>query len=855
MAEVSALGAAPDQRTRDGKSLYPAGMTRSVAAFIIFACASFAGAQGNLPTLKQIMADPSWFARSPDAVGWLADGSGVLYDQRREGVLGRDTQDRFVLMLEGVSPAGWPRMLEEAERPRAIPAGGDRSPDGQRMVTTHSGDLFLWDPSQPGGWRQLTRTTAWESSPMFLADGGRIAFRRGGAWVIRDLATGFEAEAADVRFEEDPAEKKPETKDDLAQREHDLFGVIREEEERRRANEVIGRSRAEQDATRVPGPFYLDPERRERGQYLGPDGRWLLVATAPRSSPGVKTDQMPRYVTDSGYVTTSRLRPKVGVERREPTGFVLLDLRREKSYELPLDDLPGIRDDPLAQIKAAAAARKKEQPDETPEAQDKKADDAEASEAADTPERKGSEPGAVRGTSLRGVRWSDSGRHAVVMLRSNDNKDRWILAVDTTRTEPAWRVVHYHRDPAWQAGFNAFGFVPGTETVWFESEHAGWGHLYLSDPDTDAEPRALTSGAWEIRDTVALQDGSGFVVRTNRKDLGIYEIERIALDGLITPITDMDGSAESFELSPAQDRLLFQWSATMDPPELFAVDLRGGDPVRLTRTDTDLYRSFAFTKPEFVKVPSSHADGAVHTRVYLPDPERFPGPRPIVIFAHGAGYLRFAFQGWSENYFREHMFHSLLTDRGFVVLGPDFRHSEGYGRDWRTAVYRDMGEPELQDFDDCIAYAAEHFNADPERVGIYGGSYGGFLTLMALFQRPEVYDAGAALRSVTDWRHYNHGWTSNILDTPDVDPEPFDRCSPISHAENLRGALLMLHGLEDDNVVAQDVIRLSQRLIELEKHDWELALYPVEPHGFQEPSSWLDEYRRILELFEEHLLD
>jgi len=126
---------------------------------------------------------------------------------------------------------------------------------------------------------------------------------------------------------------------------------------------------------------------------------------------------------------------------------------------------------------------------------------------------------------------------------------------------------------------------------------------------------------------------------------------------------------------------------------------------------------------------------------------------------------------------------------------------------------------------------------------------------MGMFLRPDVYQAGAALRSVTDWRQYSHGWTSNPLDTPQVDPEPFDRCSPINHAEGLKGSLLMLHGLVDDNVVAQDVIRLSQRLIELEKEDWELALYPVEPHAFREPSGWLDEYRRILRLFERHLLE
>jgi dipeptidyl aminopeptidase/acylaminoacyl peptidase len=127
------------------------------------------------------------------------------------------------------------------------------------------------------------------------------------------------------------------------------------------------------------------------------------------------------------------------------------------------------------------------------------------------------------------------------------------------------------------------------------------------------------------------------------------------------------------------------------------------------------------------------------------------------------------------------------------------------------------------------------------------------MTLMAMFLEPDTYVAGAALRSVTDWRHYNHGYTSNILNTPDIDPESFDLSSPINHAAGLQGHLLMLHGLLDDNVVAQDIIRLSQRLIELEKENWELALHPIEPHGYQEPSSWLDQLRRIHKLFDEQL--
>jgi dipeptidyl aminopeptidase/acylaminoacyl peptidase len=120
-----------------------------------------------------------------------------------------------------------------------------------------------------------------------------------------------------------------------------------------------------------------------------------------------------------------------------------------------------------------------------------------------------------------------------------------------------------------------------------------------------------------------------------------------------------------------------------------------------------------------------------------------------------------------------------------------------------------------------------------------------------MFNEADTFASGAALRSVTDWAHYNHGYTSNILNEPHLDPIAYRRSSPIYFAEGLEGDLLIAHGVVDTNVHFQDVVRLSQRLIELGKEDWEMALYPVEGHGFTQPSSWTDEYRRILELFEE----
>jgi dipeptidyl aminopeptidase/acylaminoacyl peptidase len=124
---------------------------------------------------------------------------------------------------------------------------------------------------------------------------------------------------------------------------------------------------------------------------------------------------------------------------------------------------------------------------------------------------------------------------------------------------------------------------------------------------------------------------------------------------------------------------------------------------------------------------------------------------------------------------------------------------------------------------------------------------------MALFTEPEWFGAGAALRPVTDWAHYNHEYTADILGLPQADSASFRRSSPIWFADGLQDPLLIAHGMQDTNVQFQDVVRLAQRLIELGKGGWELAVYPSEDHGFQRPDSWADEYRRILELFERHL--
>jgi dipeptidyl aminopeptidase/acylaminoacyl peptidase len=314
-------------------------------------------------------------------------------------------------------------------------------------------------------------------------------------------------------------------------------------------------------------------------------------------------------------------------------------------------------------------------------------------------------------------------------------------------------------------------------------------------------------------------------------------------------ITTLPGNHQ-VTLSPDEKWLAVRYSYSNKPWELYlSPNKLGAGMEQLTTSATSDFQKYSWREPELVWFKAT--DGAeVPARLYRPAASSRNGA--AVLFVHGAGYLQNVHRWWS-NYYREYMFHNFLADNGFTVLDIDYRASEGYGRDWRTAVYRHMGGKDLSDQVDGARYLVQEHGIDSTRIGIYGGSYGGFITLMAMFTKPGVFKSGAALRSVTDWAHYNHGYTANILNTPVEDSIAYRRSSPIYHAEGLQGHLLILHGMVDVNVQFQDVVRLAQRLIELGKENWEFAVFPMEDHGFVEPSSWTDEYRRIWELFWETL--
>jgi dipeptidyl aminopeptidase/acylaminoacyl peptidase len=796
----------------------------------------------------------------PSGLRWSGDSERLYFEWRKPG---EDEPATYVVSRAG----GAPRKLGDDERKLAPPPMGRWDRAHRRVVFADEGDIILVD-SIAGTRRNLTRTTGAESNPRWARHDTHVTFTRDGNLFIVPVQTVGESLVAQLT---DVAVKRPEprltdSQKFLKEEELKLIEYVREQAERKKKQE----DRRERDA--LP-KVELKEGQSATDLALSPDEDHIFLIVSERAQ-GAKVADVPSYVTESSYAELITARPFVG-DAQEKRLLAVLSLstrktvwadagfagdgRRETTPESGSTSLQA-RPEPaggtsLPPSREASADRRslggggQARPDPSGPATDQAAQDQKADQKP-----------------ARDVRWampvfSSDGKHAVGAVRASDNKDRWLVLVDSDTGK--CRVLDRLHDDAWireVGGGGGFGaatapFLGDDRTVWFLSERDGWMHLYTLDVSAArAEATQRTSGKWEVTAAQLSADRKKFYLTTTEAHPGERHLYSLPLEGgALTRITTTTGSHET-EVAPDDSTLGVIYSYSNKPPEVYLTPNRpGAAAAQVTTTPTEEWRSFAWADPQLVTFKARDGAG-VYARLYTPEmmgARRNPA-RPGVVFVHGAGYAQNAHKYWAS-YYREYMFHNLLASRGYVVLDVDYRASSGYGRDWRTAIYRHMGGKDLEDIVDGAKYLAAEQKVDPRRIGVYGGSYGGFITLMAMFTTPDVFAAGAALRPVTDWAHYNHGYTSNILNEPQKDAAAYRRSSPIYFAQNLKGALLICHGMVDTNVHFQDSVRLAQRLIELRKDHWELAVYPVENHGFTEETSWADEYKRILKLFEDNL--
>lgn len=762
-------------------------------------------------TVKQIMQDPKWIGTSPSSIFWNYDSQSIYFKWNPEKNIS-DSSYTYQLSNNKIEKQSYINALLAEDISR-----GKYNGLKTKIAFIHNGDVYVLNIAAKNVLR-VTQTSEQEDNPVFLKDDNRIVYQSANNLYEWNAATGNTKQL--THFEKGA----PEENKNLTPQQQWL------NDEALQTSSVIKKRKDKADAQKK----FLDSNKEEKDLriiYIGsnvlqnitisPDERFVTY-TLFKKNDEAKETIVPDYVTDDGYTKDIPAREKVG----RPNGnysFCMFDKLKDTVISVSADSLPGIKNIP-EYFKFY-------------------------------PQRKTDSP-AIKKVVVQSVLWNDEGTACVADIFSLDNKDRWIMQLDAANGK--LNLIDHQHDEAWIAGPGIAWLEPANigwinnSSIYFQSEVTGYSHLYTYNLATH-QRSAITTGNYEIQKAVLSNNKKYFYITTNEEDPAKQNIYRINIDSSNKiKLTTLTGGYE-MALSPDEKYIAYRYSYQNKPWELYLQETKAVEtPQQLTdKAMSDSFKSYSWRDAQIFTFKAR--DGAdVHARIY--EPKQGTKNNAAVIFVHGAGYLQNIDYWWSY-YFREMMFNNLLADKGYTVMDIDYRGSAGYGRDWRTGIYRYMGGKDLDDEVDAARYLVNNFDIDSTRIGMYGGSYGGFITLMALFTQPDVFKAGAALRPVTDWAHYDHEYTSAILNEPFTDSIAYARSSPINFAGDLKNYLLICHGMIDVNVHFQDAVRLTQRLIELGKDNWELAIYPVEDHGFVEPSSWTDEYKRILKLFDENLLN
>ncbi|MDX6183680.1 prolyl oligopeptidase family serine peptidase [Flavobacterium sp. Fl-77] len=780
-------------------------MTKNIfiLSFLFF---SITGISQNLK-LEEIMKGESFIGNQPTYGRWSLDGKKVYFEWNPKDELGNST---YYWQKGMTQPA-----IADPKEAVFSKLNFKRKPTSDIVYYLDKGALYSYVISTKSTKKMIQQSTP--ISNIELGNEAGIVFfeqnnnlfkyntKEGTVLQITNFAKGIKKA------------KAPEKESFLKDQQKELFQFIKDKEARKQWN--LAKSKA------VKSDFAKEFFYGEDNLYslkVNPNGKFATFSLVEERK--TKKEKMEVFITEDGYNQTPETKDKVSIDNFVKTKFAIYSVAKDSVYYVNFSSLSHIQDTPKYY------------------------------EEYDKLKNKAKED---RWVVAQEPVYNEDGSLAIVEIRSQDNKDRWLVSLNLENG--TFQEIEQQHDDAWIGGpgipsyaFDSgnIGFLADNETVYFQSEATGYSHLYSFNLKTKKKTQ-LTKGNWEVRDLALSKDKKVFYLTTNTTHPGNRNFYKLAVaDGILQPILTKDGAHEVV-ISPDEKSLLVRYSYKNKPWDFYIAENKNNAVLQqISSSTSEKFNNYKWREAEVITFKAQ--DGTpVNARLYTPKTEN--ANKAAIIFVHGAGYLQNAHNYWST-YFREYMFHNLLTDLGYTVLDIDYRGSDGYGRDFRTGIYRFMGGKDLSDQIDGKKYLVDKYGIDADRVGIYGGSYGGFITLMGMLTTPGEFKSGAALRSVTDWAHYNHGYTGNILNFPETDPQAYKKSSPIYFADNLKGNLVMLHGMVDDNVEYKDIVRLSQRFIELEKKNWTLASFPVEAHGFKETYSWIDEYSRILNLFNSTLL-
>ncbi len=439
------------------------------------------------------------------------------------------------------------------------------------------------------------------------------------------------------------------------------------------------------------------------------------------------------------------------------------------------------------------------------------------------------------------VRWSPDGSHFLISEVSR-NYHKWKLHLADAETLKS-TILHEEEHKRYFTIIDV-AFSKDGKTVFFLSPADGYTHLY-SIPTSGGKPTQLTKGEWDISHLQRPKQSQYLFYLSYEIDPLEQHAFRISPDG--KKKTRLSSSPGFEYVIPSEDgtEAILAYSTPTTPWEYYWVKTGNPkEPRRITHSQIDGFENVPFVVPQHITFTNSSDGKTIHAQLFIP-PNLDPNKKyPAVLSCVYANSAKNCWT-WIWN-------HYMSAVEGYVVMTVDFRASYGYGDDFHTGYFRKLGVIDVEEAVSAAQYLKSLGYVDPDRLGIWGWSYGGFLTNMVMFNAPGVFKAAVAVAPVNDWRNYNEWYTRQRLGLPEEEEEIYEKTSPLYRAEGLQGHLLLIHGMQDDNVLFQDTVQLVQKLLEANK-DFDVMFYPKDDHSIRRDESRKDVMRRIADYFLQHL--
>ena len=424
------------------------------------------------------------------------------------------------------------------------------------------------------------------------------------------------------------------------------------------------------------------------------------------------------------------------------------------------------------------------------------------------------------------VAWSPDGKKVVYQAQ---NREQTFLDVNyaDAKDGKSTNVIH-ETSKAW-VGINE-------EPIWLKdgsfiwaSERDGWEHLYHYSADGKLL-RQITEGKWEVRSIEGVDEKNGFIYFTATEHSHIAPNGyRIKLDGSgLTRLTMTEGS-HRVDVSPAHNYFIDFWSDLNTPSQVRLYDAAGKLVRVISENKVDALKQYKLGAAELLQVKTR--DGFVMEAMMIKPPDFDARKKyPVMSFTYSGPHAPQVRNSWGS---QTYMFHQLLAQKGYIIWVCDNRTASGKGMEATWPVYKNFGELELRDLEDGLTWLKSQPYVDGSRIGMWGWSYGGFMTSYAL-THSQSFKIGIAGGTVADWRDYDSIYTERYMQTPQNNPEGYKKSSPTNAAKNLHGKLLLIHGSIDDNVHMQNTMQFVYELQKAGKQ-FQLMLYPKSRHGVNDP--------------------